>query len=310
VPLQDVAQAATDPALAAQATEPRTELERMVHLLNEPFAQLGKTPISLSTVLFLVAVLVGVIFVSGLARRVMRDRLLARTPLDLGAREALSRIFSYVVGVIGLLIGFTAAGIDLSSLTVLLGALGVGIGFGLQNIVNNFVSGLIILVERPIQIGQRIDVGGTTGRIVRIGARSTTLVTNDNIAMVLPNSKFIEEPVTNWSLGGDRVVRFRLPVGVSYGSDPNRVREILLEVARQDPNVLQNRESAVIFKGFGDSSLDFELWVWTESLYDRPNQFKSPLYYAMWYALKKHGVEIPFPQRDLHVKGEVALRQG
>jgi small-conductance mechanosensitive channel len=284
-------------------------IDRILEAYNRTLTKIGETEVSIGTIVQLALWLALSVVLARLTRSLIRDRLLARTPLDLGARDGIARIMSYCVAVVGALIGFQTAGFDLSSLTVLLGALGVGIGFGLQNIVNNFVSGLIILVERPIQIGQRIVVGDTAGRIERIGARSTTLLTNDNIAMVLPNSKFIEEPVTNWSLGGDRRVRFRLPVGVSYGSDPHQVKQILLEVARKNRDVLSSPPPDVIFKAFGDSSLDFELWVWTESMYDRPNNFKSPLYFAIWDAFKEHGVEIPFPQRDLHVKGEVAIRK-
>jgi len=186
----------------------------------------------------------------------------------------------------------------------------VGVGFGLQGVVHNFVSGLIILFERPFQLGHRVDVDGTTGRVSKIGARSTTIVTNDNIAMIVPNSKFIAGQVITWSLGGDRRVRFKLPVGVSYGSEPRQVERLLLEVARANPEVLSSPPPAVVFKGFGDSSLDFELRVWTETVYERPSVFKSPLYFAIWDIFKEHGIEIPFPQRDLHVKEPIRVEMG
>jgi small-conductance mechanosensitive channel len=280
---------------------------RIHELVNHTLFHLGTTPVSVATLVLIAAIFVGVAVLARWTRSMLRDRVLRRFHVHEDARDSVARIAGYVVILFGWLIGLTAVGIDLTSLTVLLGALGVGLGFGLQNVVSNFVSGLIILIERPIQVGNRVEVGGTAGRVVRIGARSTTIVTNDNIAIVVPNSKFIEENVVNWSLGGDRRVRFRLPVGVSYGSDPRQIEHLLLEVARADGNTLQNPPPSVIFRGFGDSALDFELCVWTDELYDRPSQFQSPLYFAIFDTFKRHGVEIPFPQRDLHVKGPVTI---
>lgn len=271
-------------------------------LFTKPLFQLGQTWISMATMVQFVFVVVFVIVLARLVRRVLLKRVLAHSRLDEGLQEAIARITGYVVLALGLLIGLETLGVNLSSLTVLAGALGVGLGFGLQNIISNFVSGLIILGERPIQVGHRIEVGETAGRVVHIGARSTTVITNDNIAIIVPNSEFISGRVTNWSYGGDRSIRFKLPVGVSYGSDVRKVEKLLLEVAAESENVLKEPKPSVVFKDFGDSSLDFELRVWTDSLPDRPSAFKSPLYFAIWDKFKKHGVEIPFPQRDLHMK--------
>lgn len=279
----------------------------MPDTLSRPLFTLGSLPVSLMTLLQVVLVLALSWLGSRAVRLVLRRWVLARTHLDHGAREAVARIAGYMVMLVALLAGLSTVGIDLTSLSVLIGALGVGIGFGLQNIVGNFVSGLIILVERPIQVGQRLDVGGTAGRVTRIGARSTTIVSNDNIAWILPNSTFIEQPVINWSLGGDRKVRFKLPVGVAYGSSPREVERLLLEVAAADPAVLAEPAPRVVFKGFGESALDFELRVWSESLSDRPAVLRSGLYFAIWDAFRAAGVEIPFPQRDLHLKGPVTL---
>lgn len=278
------------------------------HLFTKTLFSFGKTDVSLATMLEIVIVLLLVAWVARKLRWILRDRVLSRTHMEEGSRDVVARIASYLVAVLGWLIGLSALGIDLTSLTVLLGALGVGLGFGLQNVVGNFISGLIMLVERLVQVGNRVEVGGIAGRVTRIGARSTTIVTNANIAMVIPNSKFIEESVVNWSLGGDRRVRFGLPVGVSYGSDPRQVERLLLEVATAGPDVLPDPAPTVVFLGFGDSSLDFELRVWTDSKYDRPKVFMSPLYFAIWDKFKEHEIEIPFPQRDLHIKGPIELR--
>jgi small-conductance mechanosensitive channel len=175
------------------------------------------------------------------------------------------------------------------------------LGFGLQNIANNFVSGLILLTERPIRVGDRVEVGGTNGDVVRIGARSTWVRTNDNVVIVIPNSEFINSRVTNWT-ANDRQVRFAYPVGVSYGCDPERVRDILKEVASRHPDVLTHPSPEVVFSGFGDSSLDFQLKVWTITRVQTPLPLGSELYYAIFAAFREHGIEIPFPQRDLHLK--------
>ncbi len=209
-------------------------------VFTKPLFQLGQTWISLATIVEFVVVLSLVILLSRLVRRVLRTRVLARTKLDPGQQYAIARIVSYIVLVFGLLIGVETVGVNLSSLTVVAGALGVGIGFGLQNIVSNFVSGLIILAERPIQIGDRVDLGNNTvGRVERIGARATHVLTNDNIMVIVPNSEFVSGRVVNWTHIDPRV-RFRINVGVSYNSDPHVVEKLLVEVADANPNVLKS----------------------------------------------------------------------
>jgi small-conductance mechanosensitive channel len=175
------------------------------------------------------------------------------------------------------------------------------VGFGLQNIAGNFISGLIILFERPIKLGDRIEVGAVEGDVVRIGSRSTTVVTNDNIAIIIPNSKFITENVVNWSHTGENV-RFRIPVSVAYGSDVRRVEKVLLEVAAENPDVLREPAPAVRFAEFGDSGLAFELRAWTTALLHRRGKLVSDLNFAIYDKFKQHGIEIPFPQRDLHIR--------
>jgi small-conductance mechanosensitive channel len=197
-----------------------------------------------------------------------------------------------------------SAGIDLSALSLLAGALGVGIGFGLQNITDNSISGLIILFEKPIKVGDRIEVGDVNGDVLSISVRSTTILTNDNISIIVPNSEFISRQVINWS-HNDRNIRFRIPVGVSYNEDPEKIQMILLSVANDDPNVLKNPQPQVIFDGYGDSSLDFSLAVWTNSFIARPRILKSNLYFEIFKRFKIAGVEIPFPQRDIHIRSTV-----
>jgi small-conductance mechanosensitive channel len=226
---------------------------------------------------------------------------LVRTSLDQGQRYAFAHIVGYLAYLFGLLVGLQLVGLNLSNLVLLGSAIGIGLGFGLQNIANNFVSGIILLTERPIRVGDRVEVGGTNGDVVRIGARSTWVRTNDNVVIIIPNSEFINNRVTNWT-ANDRQVRFAYRVGVSYGSDPDRVRDILTEVALRHPDVLADPPPEVLFSGFGDSSLDFQLRVWTVHRVQTPLVLGSELYYAIFDAFRKQGIEIPFPQRDLHLK--------
>jgi small-conductance mechanosensitive channel len=271
-------------------------------VFTKPLFQLGQTWISLATMVQFVIVVALAVLISRVVRRLLRRRVLAHTKLDVGLQYAIARIASYIVLVLGLLIGIETLGVNLSSLAVIAGALGVGIGFGLQNIVSNFVSGLILLAERPIQVGDRLDLGGgIVGKVVRIGARATHVLTNDNIMIIVPNSEFVSNRVTNWTHIDPRV-RLRITVGVSYGSDPHLVEKLLLEIAAGNPNVLQNPAPTVVFKQFGDSALLFELRVWSSDMAHRPGALESQINFAIWDKFKQHDIEIPFPQRDLHVK--------
>ncbi|UCD47619.1 MAG: mechanosensitive ion channel, partial [Deltaproteobacteria bacterium] len=238
---------------------------------------------------------------SGMVRRFLEHRVLVRTSLNAGQQYAFAQIVAYLVFLFGLMIGLQWAGVNMSSLVILGGALGIGIGFGLQNIANNFVSGIVLLMERPIQVGDRVEVGETNGDVVRIAARSTWIRTNDNVVMIIPNSEFINNRVTNWT-ANDRQVRFSVPLGVSYKSDPEVVRDVLMEVADKHPDVLTIPEPEVVFTGFGDSSLNFVLHVWTVTRVQYPRILASEIYFMLFKAFKEHGIEIPFPQRDLHVK--------
>lgn len=273
----------------------------MKKALNQPYFHLGDLPI---TPIFLVKTLVYFLFLGFGVRKIrliFRDRILSRTSLDIGQQYAFAQIAGYTIFVLGLMIGLQWAGVNLSSLVILGGAVGIGLGFGLQNIANNFVSGLILLIERPIRVGDRVEVGNTNGDVVRIAARSTWVRTNDNVVIIIPNSEFINNHVTNWT-ANDRQVRFPIPVGVSYASDPEVVRSVLEEAARLHPDVLVDPPPEVIFTGFGDSSLDFELRVWTITKVQWPKILRSEIYFMIFQAFKEHGIEIPFPQRDLHLR--------
>ncbi|MEY2560325.1 MAG: potassium-dependent mechanosensitive channel [Verrucomicrobiota bacterium] len=257
--------------------------------------------LSLLQIFLLIALLIGVFWFSSRTKRFLFNRFLVKSGLDRSLQYAIAQIVSNLVLVIGIFLVLENTGIHLGALTVFAGAVGVGIGFGLQNIASNFISGLVILAERPITIGDRVEVAGVVGQVQQIRARSTVIVTNDNISMIVPNSKFIDSPVTNWTYGDPRV-RFRIPIGVAYGSDVNKVREALIDAGRGNSHVLVDPPPSVFLTKFGESSIDFELVVWSSEMSHRPSRFKSDLNFAIEEKLREAGIEIPFPQRDVHIR--------
>ncbi|MEO5721639.1 MAG: mechanosensitive ion channel domain-containing protein [Chthoniobacterales bacterium] len=273
-------------------------------------APLPGVKLSLLQVLLLVVMLVAVFWLSSHTKRFLFNRFLVNSGLNRSLQYAISQVASNAVLVIGVLIVLTNTGINLGAFAVLAGAVGVGIGVGLQSIASNFISGLIILAERPISLGDRVEVGTVTGQVEKIRARCTIIRTNDNISMIVPNSKFIEEPVTNWTYGDPRV-RFRIPIGVAYGSNLEKVREALIAVGRENENTLDDPAPSVFLDKFGDSSIDFELVVWSSEMSYRPRRYKSDLYFAIAKKLGEAGIEIPFPQRDLHIRsGSLQITRG
>jgi len=276
-------------------------LAKVESWLQFPLLRLGDATLTLLNLLSLVTWLLVVLVLNALIRRLILRRLLERTHLDVGLQFAVTRIFGYLFVALGVYLALVASGINLSSLAVIAGALGVGLGFGLQNIVANFVSGLILLAERPISIGDRIEVGGVAGQVRRINLRSTVVVTNDNITIIVPNSDLTTHSITNWS-HGDPKAQFRIPIGVAYGTDPEKLKRVLLDVARGQASVLTEPAPSVYFEGFGDSSLNFELGVWTQDMVHSPRRFRSDVNFAIEKALRENGIEIPFPQRVVHLR--------
>jgi small-conductance mechanosensitive channel len=271
------------------------------NVIFSPLITRGSTEISIYTVLQVIVFVSITVLLARASRQVLLKRILSKTPLDLGVQHAVATFTQYLVLAFGFLVGLPTLGINLSALSFLAGAIGVGVGFGLQNVTNNFISGIIILFERPIKIGDRIEVGDVNGDVVHIAARSTTVRTNDNIAIIIPNSSFISSNVINWS-HGDSKVRFRVPVQVAYDSDIRLVEKLLLEVAKDNENVLEDPPPRVIFKEFGESALKFELRVWSSRLLHRRGVLISQLNFAIFEKFKQEGVRIPYPQLDLHVK--------
>jgi small-conductance mechanosensitive channel len=267
-------------------------------------APLPGVTLSLFQIFLLIALLIVVFWISSRTKRFLFNRFLVNSGLDRALQYAISQIVSNVVLVIGIFIVLENTGIHLGALTVFAGAVGVGVGFGLQNIASNFISGLVILAERPITIGDRIEVAGVAGQVQQIRARSTVILTNDNITMIVPNTKFIDSPVTNWTYGDPRV-RFRIPVGVAYGSDVAKVREALLAAGREHPQTLKEPAPNVFLEKFGENAIEFELVVWSSEMSYRPRRFRSDLNFAIEQKLREAGIEIPNPQRDLHIRSGV-----
>lgn len=262
---------------------------------------------SITGILVLIGLFLGLIILAGAVTNILRSRILRVLRVGRGAQEVIAIIFKYVLIGVGSVILLQIFGVDLSSLAILASALGVGIGFGFQDIAKNFGSGLILLFERPIQVGDFIEVGNYMGTVESIGARSVTIRTLDRVSIIVPNSRFLEDEVINWS-HHNPVSRIHVPVGVSYSADVKEVKKALLEAGKNHPEVLSVPQPQVFFSGFGDSSLDFKLFVWI----NKPSHqvsIKSDLCFRIEAALKEHNIEIPFPQRDLHLRtGELPLK--
>jgi small-conductance mechanosensitive channel len=239
-------------------------------------------------------------WVAKTVRVILQDEVLPKMSLPRGVGSSISSLTYYALVIAGLFVALAAAGFEVSQLAIVVGALGVGIGFGLQNVVNNFVSGLILMFERPIQPGDVVEVSGTSGTVREIGMRATTLSTFEGADVVVPNGVLLNEKLINWTLS-DMDRRIDVNLGVAYGSDPRRVLELLGEVARGTPGIATTPEPAVLFTGFGASSIDFGIRAWTNNFGDWV-RIRSDLAVRVYEALKAAGIQIPFPQQDVHVR--------
>jgi small-conductance mechanosensitive channel len=260
----------------------------------------GQVEISLGQIIaFIVAIWIAIL-ASRIVRVLLREDVLPRMSLPRGIPNTISTTVHYSIVILGLLVGVGFLGIDLSSLAFIIGALGVGIGFGLQNVVNDFVSGLILIFERPVQVGDTVEVGALTGRITTIGMRTSRIRTYGGSEVIVPNGELVSNQVINWTLS-DKERRLEIVVGVAYASDPDQVSAILYEVAKAEEEVMNEPEPIVVFEAFGDSALQFRLYAWIAD-FDQGLTVRSKLTTAINNALLQAGIEIPFPQRDLHVR--------
>jgi small-conductance mechanosensitive channel len=262
---------------------------------------LGSQRISVGLVIISAGILYGSFLLSWIIQKVLIDEVLTRRRVETGVRVSIAKLAHYVLVFVGFVLALLALGFDFTKLTIILSALGVGIGFGLQAVVNNFVSGLILLFERPVRVGDYIEIGGNWAEIQKIGLRATTVQTFDQADVIIPNADLITNQVTNWTLSNRRV-RLIVPVGVAYGSDVALVMETLMACGGANSNVAKTPAPQVLFLRFGESSLDFELRVWVLDAEERI-KVQSELHQAIDRSFREAKIEIAFPQRDLHLRG-------
>jgi small-conductance mechanosensitive channel len=280
-------------------------MDRLKTIAHEPLVHLAGGPITIGA-LVLGLVIVIVAYVSaGVASRAVA-RVLARHGLADGSRFALAKITRYMIVLVGVFVAVMSLGIRLDALLAASTVVLVGIGFGLQNIAQNFVSGLILLIERPVALGDFVQIGQTFGSVVDVGLRATRVVTRDQVTIIIPNSELVTGQVINHSVPTPDL-RIAIRVGVAYGSDTAHVRETLLSVARTDPELLADPAPEVRFEEFGDSSLAFSLLVWIANPRD-DLRAASRLRFAIDTRFRAESIEIPFPQRDVHIKSGSTLR--
>jgi potassium-dependent mechanosensitive channel len=263
--------------------------------------EIGKFTITIeSLLLFPISVYVA-FWVAKTTRSVLSEDVFPNMDLPRGIGNSVSSILYYALIMVGFFIALAIAGFEISQLGMIISALGVGIGFGLNTVVNNFVSGLILMLERPVQPGDTIEVSGTTGTVREIGMRATTISTFDGADVVVPNGMLLSEKMINWTLSSDSR-RIDIAIGIAYGSDPEKVLALLLDVARNTQGVSQHPAPTALFSGFGESALNFSVRAWTTS-YNDSVFIRSDMAVRIYKALNAAGFEIPFPQRELHVRG-------
>ena len=270
-----------------------------VFTLDRQLFVLGGTPVTLASIISFL-VFVGLAFlISALLRRAL-DSVYRRRGIEVGLQYALNRLLHYVVIALGVFLALDNLGVSVTALAGLGAILAVGIGFGLQNIAQNFVSGVILLLERPVKKGDFVEVGGVRGSVREIHARATVVTTLNNVDIIVPNGQFITEQVVNQTYDNRRV-RLGIEVGVAYGSDTEVVRSTLLRVADEHPDVIAEPPPTVLFTEFGDSSLNFQLLTWIAEPLAAP-RISSELQFAIDSAFRESEIEIPFPQRDIHLR--------
>jgi small-conductance mechanosensitive channel len=276
------------------------ELDRLKDLVNATLFTIGEKEVTLAAIAGLLGIFALTVVVNRLVGRFIDRHIFAYFTWDVGVRHAFLAVLKYVILFVGFTLGLEFIGVGLSALALFAGVIGIGIGFGLQNIASNFIAGLIILFERPIKKGDYVDLGGLEGRVERISARATTLHTTDNVSVIVPNSEFIGGRVVNLSHGDTRV-RIHVPVGVAYGSDVPKVHKALREAAAGCKEVLEAPAPSVRMNAFGDSAVSFSLLVWIDD-FGRKGDIVSALNHAIELKFREQGIEIPFPQTDVHIR--------
>jgi small-conductance mechanosensitive channel len=287
--------------------------QKIWHYINYPLFKVGNRTITpLNFGIFILILILG--WIVGKYYKKFIYRLRHKYRISYSTATLLANMGYYAIIMFSFLMSLKVVGLDLSSLAIIAGALSVGIGFGLQNVVSNFVSGIILMFEGSIKIGDYIEINeNTRGEVIDISMRSTVIRTNDNINLIIPNQSFIQNNVINWTMGDD-IVRFRVPFGVAYGSNIDIVEKVVLEALEKSdlPYVKTHPtldvKPLVVFMEMADSSLNFELFVWVNGEYARmPRRTRSKFLKVIYNALNEAGIEIPFPQQDLHIKDTVPI---
>ncbi|MDA0747377.1 MAG: mechanosensitive ion channel [bacterium] len=281
-------------------------MERLYELMESPLLKIPGVSLSLIALIKAALILLAASVFSRLLIRFLKKSVFSKSRIGAGPQASIARVIHYLIMILGTIIALEALGINLTALAAVSAVVMVGVGFGLQNITSNFISGLILLFERPIQVDDFVEVSGVLGRVRAINARSTTVDTQDNVSIIVPNSQFISEQVTNWSYRDSRT-RLHVRVGVSYSADVELVRNTLIQVGAAHPDVLEDPKPSVQFYEFGDSALLFDLLVWINN---PPRQYfiRSDLNFAIVAAFRKNRIEIPFPQRDLHIRSSIPFQ--
>lgn len=275
------------------------QAKSLLKILQAPIVEFSNAKISIFT--FLISFTV-VVFSFRIARYLGKalNKHLQKKEVDSGVRDSLEKFLRYLIVGFGILFSLDNLGVSFNSLAAIGAVLMVGIGFGLQNITQNFFSGIIILIERPIKVGDIIRVGDTSGRIVDIRVRSTLVQTRDDITIIVPNSKLVSEEVINESFTGQKI-RQHVRVGVAYGSNVELVQSLLVEAAKNHSKVLATPKPICVFEDFGDSSLNFDIRFWCSDIWEMEN-ISSDIRCQIDRSFRENKVEIPFPQRDIHIK--------
>jgi small-conductance mechanosensitive channel len=268
-------------------------------VLDYQLFHIGPTPVTTGSLVAAILLIVASYVVARLSRSFVADRLLAHTRLSIGVRYMLGRFTAYAIFFFGLLAGLQTLGINANTLTAFGAALGVGIGFGLQDIVKNFVAGIVILIERPFEVGDRVELDNVSAEVAEIRPRATILRTNDDVHLIVPNSRFMRDTIVNRSYDKS-LYRTRAPVTVDNSSDPNTVAEALLEAARVTDGALKDPPPTVQFRLFGQRGLDFELLCWTDKLVHRPGALVSRLNFAIREEFRRRGIRLP--QNEVQIR--------
>lgn len=274
--------------------------DRIGAVFGTPLFSVGEREVDLYALASLLGVLGLTVVVNRLVSQYLERQVFRYFDWDQGIRHAIQAVVKYLLLLAGISLGLEFVGIGLGALALFAGVIGIGIGFGLQSIANNFISGLIILFERPLKKGDFVDAGGLEGRVEEIRARATTLVTRDNVSVIVPNSELAGGRVVNWSHGSE-TVRLHVDVGVAYGSNLERATRVLLDIAAAHPKALSDPKPEVYFTSFGDSALQLRLLFWTNDVRGKFGTL-SEIHYAIDAGFRAAGVTIPFPQRDVHMR--------